>query len=58
LRIGIGRHEIGSDMADFVLDLFSQEEQSQLKDILVQGCKIIEQLSKSNIEHVMKEVNS
>lgn len=58
LRIGIGRHEKGSNMADYVLDPFYPKEIEALKDVLSEGCRLIGLLCKNDLCHVMLQVNT
>jgi PTH1 family peptidyl-tRNA hydrolase len=57
LRIGIGHHgEV--DLADYVLDKFTSDEQRTLPECVQRGTQVINQLVGQNITDVMKIVNT
>lgn len=60
LRMGIGRPNRESsldDLADYVLDNFSQNEMTHLLPFLKQGSSVLERLLTQNAEDAMKIVN-
>lgn len=58
LRLGIGADRKASqDLADFVLDTFSQEELSKLPETLERGAEVMKSLTVENIATVMNAVN-
>lgn len=57
LRMGIGHHGISS-LADYVLENFTKEEQTELLSYLPRGEQVLKQLMDKNITDVMKTVNT
>lgn len=57
LRIGIGTDQPLSDLIDYVLGEFSQEEQARLPEILTRAADAIECFVQTDIETVMNRFN-
>lgn len=57
LRMGIGRGDGSSQLADHVLDRFSVEEEKQLVGFLNQGVAVMEMLLDQELVNVMNKVN-
>ncbi len=57
LRMGIGHHG-ENNLADYVLDNFTSEEQIILPNFVQQGVNVLKQLMNESISHVMKTVNT
>jgi peptidyl-tRNA hydrolase, PTH1 family len=57
LRMGVG-HQGPMDLADYVLDNFSLEEQKTLSEYIQRGAQTLKQLMNESITHVMKTVNT
>ena len=58
LRIGIGQKHPSQDLADYVLDRFTQEELQRLPDVVKQGVSTVERLLNENAAEVMNAVNT
>jgi len=56
VRMGIG-HQGAIDLADYVLDNFTKEEQATLSGFVQQGVQVLKQLVDESITQVMKTVN-
>jgi len=57
LRMGIS-HPQGRNLADYVLEVFNQEEQASLMSIVDRGRDILLRLTKEDISQVMNMVNT
>ncbi len=58
LRIGIGTEQPLSDLIDYVLGEFTQEEQARLPEILTRAANAIECFIQTDIETVMNRFNA
>ncbi len=58
LRIGIGTDQRLSDLVDYVLGEFTQEEQARLPEILARAADAIECFIQADIETVMNRFNA
>lgn len=58
LRIGIGTEQQLSDLIDYVLGEFTQEEQARLPEILSRAADAIECFIQTDIETVMNRFNA
>lgn len=56
LRMGIGERK--GDLADYVLSPFSDTEQLQLSAFVKSSVDVVEDLTSSNLQAVMKKINS
>jgi len=55
LKIGIGRPAQGMDPADYVLDVFDRNEQSQLDQILSQAAEAVKVMFLEGLEKAMNQ---
>jgi PTH1 family peptidyl-tRNA hydrolase len=58
LRMGVGQPREGQDLADYVLERFTQEESSQLDQVIQKGVKALVYLTEHTVEHAMNLVNT
>jgi PTH1 family peptidyl-tRNA hydrolase len=55
LKIGIGRPPPGMDPADYVLDVFGKNEQSELDQILSQAAETVKVMLLEGLEKAMNQ---
>lgn len=58
LRVGIGRQQEGIDMADYVLDRFSEEEMGKLSQVVVSSEEAIDAFLLKGPEAAIKQANT
>lgn len=57
VRVGIGKREEDSDMIDFVLGQFSEDERKKIDMALEKAAEAVEDIIRSGIEHSMNSYN-
>jgi peptidyl-tRNA hydrolase, PTH1 family len=58
LRMGIGKDRKEDALADYVLDVFSDEEKQSLSHFIEEGANVLKRLLKESITQVMSNVNN